>query len=58
MTPIRCRNPICPAVVQTGKAQTIGEVEGVYRLKCPRCRQYSTGRTVDVSERMRVYSAP
>ena len=56
MITIRCCNPLCPAAVQTGKAQVIGEVAGTYRLKCSRCRQYSIGRTVDVPTRVHVYS--
>ena len=40
---VYCDKTFCPAL-RTGVRQTIGEVSGSYRLKCPRCRQYTEGR--------------
>jgi len=37
-----CDKDYCPAR-RTGVPQTIGEVSGSYRLKCPRCRQFTEG---------------
>jgi hypothetical protein len=43
LRPIYCDNDRCPAFARTGMRQKIGRVAGHYELKCPKCRQFSTG---------------
>jgi len=40
---VYCANERCPAYTRTGYRQKIGRVCGYYELKCPKCRQLSTG---------------
>lgn len=44
LTRVECGNDRCPGF-RHGHRQVIGEVDGMFRLKCPRCRQYTEGRS-------------
>lgn len=43
---VRCANTWCPERRRRGYALVIGEVErgATWRIKCPRCKAFATGR--------------